>query len=98
MHIEQVNLEEALLCIMHGDTCIHNVIFHPSEPKVIVLIDWENSRLGKPLSDLATITGAYLDNTSQISGEEMVKYYCALRNWSYLPANYTFARVWNCVK
>ncbi|MEO8459509.1 MAG: phosphotransferase [Dokdonella sp.] len=44
---------EPQISLVHGDYRIDNVIFHPSEPRILAVIDWELSTLGHPAADFA---------------------------------------------
>jgi aminoglycoside phosphotransferase (APT) family kinase protein len=79
--------------IVHGDYRLDNTIFHPSEPHILAVLDWELSTLGHPLVDFAYYCMRYhlpaiefrglrgLDTASLgiPSESECVTQYCRLR-------------------
>jgi len=85
--------------ILHGDYRIDNLIFAPSAPEAMAVIDWELSTLGDPLADFAYLAmhwslpagsaagldGVDFDRTGIPTLDAMVDRYCALTDRDGLP-------------
>jgi aminoglycoside phosphotransferase (APT) family kinase protein len=52
-HIPSSAKDESLVSIVHGDFRLDNMMFHPAEPQVLAVLDWELSTLGHPLADFS---------------------------------------------
>jgi len=77
--------------LVHGDYRLDNMVYHPSDPRVLGVIDWEISTLGDPLAELSYLCmlwrtpkdwgglqGHDLSSLGLPTEGEMVEYYCAL--------------------
>jgi aminoglycoside phosphotransferase (APT) family kinase protein len=81
--------------VVHGDYRLDNMVMHPTEARVIAVLDWELSTLGEPLADFTYLlmnwsTGA-LANIDDLTAhgvptvEEYVAEYCRLTGRDGLP-------------
>ncbi len=45
--------DDGQVALVHGDYRLDNMIFHPTQARILAIVDWELSTLGHPLADLA---------------------------------------------
>jgi aminoglycoside phosphotransferase (APT) family kinase protein len=52
-HLPAQARDESRVSVVHGDYRLDNLVFHPTEPRVLAVLDWELSTLGHPLADFS---------------------------------------------
>ncbi|CAD8192764.1 unnamed protein product [Paramecium pentaurelia] len=53
------NSELDTLCLIHGDFSLSKVLFHPTEPRILAILDWQAAQLGNAFTDLANLLSPY---------------------------------------
>lgn len=85
--------------IVHGDYSLHNVMYHPVEPRLIAVLDWELSTIGHQLGDVfyslmpwyspleryATLSRAEMQQRGMLDFDQMLERYCELSGRQAVP-------------
>ena len=107
---DNIPADDGLRTLAHGDYRIDNMLFHPTEPKCVAVLDWELSTTGHPYADVAAVVMQWqmpeesrglagVDRKAQgvMEDQEFIDAYCKQAGISEIP-QFGFYMAFTCFR